>query len=223
MRLIKTSTSASQMDSLLNNRIKNLLKMGKVKPDSILYAMKRSENSIGFKGIVEVTNGYTHFIAENRAVGQLLLSIVNWISSSSSNTGYSPCYQWNTSTTYCFMVIGSDTGTATYYNQTSLTSPIGTTPGTKPNSQSAATSNPSNGVYRVTLTATWNAGTVSGTCGEIGLYLYINNALQAAQAGYSGSTAYLSNRLSSAGGDFTAFTINTAAPLVIAWTLQFSF
>jgi hypothetical protein len=120
------------------------------------------------------------------------------------------------------MVLGTNTTTPTNISMTALVTPIGTAPGTKPNSQAGSTAALSNGAS-VTYTSTWNAGTVSGTVGEIGLYLYIQSTLAAFGAGTISPSAVFASRLSVADGDFTAFTINTAAPLTINWTVQFTF
>ena len=141
----------------------------------------------------------------------------------SNNAGtniYMPCYSIS-------MYVGSNTNTPTAYDRTVLVSPIGTSPGTAPNSIIGGTSNPSNGVYRLVITATWSAGIISGTIGEMALYLNtFDTALQT--FGWSGPIAppagnRLVSRLSVADGDFSAFTINTGNPLAITWTIQLSF
>jgi hypothetical protein len=191
----------------------------------------KDERAIKIKGFVEVLNGDTHFTGENKATSNLLKTIASFLASDSGYYTNStaavalPSYQWSSRTT--FMVIGSDQSTVTTESMQNLVTPIGTSPGTKPNSQAFATSNPSTGVWRITYTATWNAGTVTGTIGEIGLFLYGFTALQAAGTGYSnynmGLSVIMTNRLAVANSDFTAFAINNTVPLVIAWTLQFSF
>jgi hypothetical protein len=167
---------------------------------------------IGIRGTVKIENGEHIAIGKNHWVGQgletigsYLASTVNSISAASNN--------WN-------MYIGSDTSTATTVSMTSLVSPIGTAPGTAPNNKS------NSGVYYSTSTtpivitwiATWNAGTVSGTLGEVGLYLVMNTSglTNGAYASYPG----LASRLSAADGSFTAFTINTAAALTVTWTVS---
>jgi hypothetical protein len=91
------------------------------------------------------------------------------------------------------------------------------------NSASLPRSNPSPGVYQVTYTSTWNAGAVSGTIGEVGLFLYIWDALQSAGGSSGIPSRRLASRLSVADGDFTAYTIDTALPLTVQWIVQFSF
>lgn len=190
---------------------------------------------IKVEGIVEVTNGNNHFVAHNKATGNMLMTLasfvaMNGISYGSNNTIKMMSYNWTSNDGSTYMVIGSDATHPTLYNMSNLTAPIGTPPGTKPNSQSFATANPSNGVYRVVYTATWNGGTVAGTVGEIGLYLNAVPSLQTAgwsfqtnNTVYGNGSTVMTNRLSAADSDFTAFTIDTTVPLVIAWTIQFSF
>jgi len=118
------------------------------------------------------------------------------------------------------MYIGSDTSTATTVTMTSLVSPIGTAPGTGPNtnSYSGAYYSTSTTPVVITYNAIWNAGTVSGTLGEAGLYLSINTG--GLTNGATASSPGLASRLSAADGSFTAFTINTAAALTVTWTVS---
>lgn len=134
---------------------------------------------------------------------------------------YLPSYGWTSKNSY--MVIGSNTTTGNTASMANLVAPIGTSPGTKPNTQSIANANPSPGVYNVTYTGTWNAGTVSGTCGEIGLYLYGLNSLSAFGSDWNLTTVYLWLRLCHADGHFTAFTINASNNLTLAVTITFTF
>jgi len=123
--------------------------------------------------------------------------------------------------------LGTDIAIPTAYNTTALTFPIGIAPGTAPNTLIGSTSNPSNGVFQITMTATWNSGTVSGTVGEIALYLNVLTAgnLKAFgwSANYQPGAAILASRLSVADGSFEAFLIDDTKPLVVTWTLQVIF
>lgn len=123
----------------------------------------------------------------------------------------------------CFMVLGSDTTTQNTGGMTALTSPIGTAPGTKASTQALATANPSTGVYQVTYTATWGPGTISGTVGEIGLYLFGPPSWPGITAVNWYQGPYLMARLSDANGHFESFSINTSVNLIIAWTMEFAF
>jgi hypothetical protein len=177
---------------------------------------------IGIRGTVKIENGEHIAIGRNHWVAQGLeaigaLFVWNGVAyTSGSNTSYNfygAVNNWN-------IYIGSDTSTATTVSMTSLVSPIGTAPGTGPNTKSYS------GVYYSTSTtpivltynATWNAGTVSGTLGETGLYLYINTS--GLTNGTTATNPGLASRLSAADGSFTAFTINTAAALTVTWTVS---
>jgi hypothetical protein len=178
---------------------------------------------IRIRGIVDIQNGKYHQKARNHFVGAMLNELINFLSAANLGQAYFiPAYNW-TYLNYGFMVLGTDTTTPTNKSMTALVVPIGTAPGTKPNSQTGSTAALANGAS-VTYTATWNAGTVSGTVGEIGLYLYIDNTLWTFGAnGPTSQVSQFASRLSVGDGDFTAFTINTAAPLTINWTIQFTF
>jgi hypothetical protein len=162
---------------------------------------------IGIRGTVKIENGEHVAIGRNHWVGQGLETIGNYIISSNSNLGAAGT-NWT-------MRLGSDTSTTTTVSMTSLVSQIGGNP----------SSQTSWGTYYATSTtpvvliwiATWNAGTVSGTLGEAGLYLYISYG--ALGNGTAASQPGLASRLSAADGSFTAFTINTAAALTVTWTV----
>jgi hypothetical protein len=178
---------------------------------------------IGIRGTVKIENGEHVVIGKNHWVAQGLETIGSFLLSScfinpttaipNGSTLGGAVYNWS-------MYIGSDTSNPTTVSMTSLVSPIGTAPGTAPNTKSYS------GIYYSTSTtpivlsyvATWNAGIVSGTVGEVGLYLYIDSY------GLTNGTAVtnpgLVSRLSVADGSFTAFTINTAAALTVTWTVS---
>jgi len=167
---------------------------------------------IGIRGTVKIENGEHIAIGRNHWVGQGLEGIGSYLVVNATNV-YGATYSWN-------IYIGSDTTTATTVSMTSLVSPIGTAPGTAPNAKSYSGAYYSSSTTPVVLTytATWNAGTVSGTLGEAGLYLYLGYTnLQ----NYSmASTPGLASRLSVADGSFTAFTINTSVALTITWIVN---
>jgi hypothetical protein len=118
------------------------------------------------------------------------------------------------------MYIGSDTSTPTTVSMTSLVSPIGTAPGTAPNGKSFSGGYYSTSTTPVVITwiSSWNAGTVSGTLGEAGLYLFINYF--GLTNGGTATNPGLASRLSAADGSFTAFTINTSVALTITWIVS---
>lgn len=200
--------------------------------------VKDTETSIGRKllhdavimeGFLDITNGDTIIHGKNSIVDQGLAGIANWISGNTMGytAGTNPLGSFNwagsppSGSTY--MVIGSDTTHGTSNGTTTVQSPIGAAPGTRPNSQSGSTSTPASGQWQVQWTATWNAGTIPAvTLGEVGLYLYLVPATQSFQSNAASAT-YLFSRMASADGKFTAFTINNAVPLSIAWNFRLTY
>lgn len=183
-------------------------------------------DSIKIRGIVEIKNGDNVIIAENKFTQSMLAWFANMCG---INYVYGPCCiisYWNISTYAWDIYIGQDQSTPTAYNTTVLVSPIGTSPGMPANSRSGSTSNPSGGVFRTIYAATWNPYAVSGTVGEMALYLSVKDVLQpfgwGIQTG-STETKKLVSRLSAADGNFPPFSINEANPLSIAWTIQLGF
>lgn len=163
------------------------------------------------------------FASKGHIVSQGLIHIVNALAASSTDSlsGYKYLFsrEW-TGKTYSYMRLGTG-GNVTQATTTGLTTPVTT----GPDSQSGATSSPGGGVYRVSWSATWNAGTLTAiTVTEIGLFLYLNTTLQAfGWTSFNGAGTYLFSRLSSADGDFTAFQVNTSVPLTVEWRLTFTF
>ena len=115
--------------------------------------------------------------------------------------------------------LGSDTTTPTTYELETLLSMIDVAP----TSFVPSTDNPSAGVYRAIWTAVWNAGTISGTVGEMGLFCNIQKTLGTPTITLKSLTATMWSRLSSADGDFTSFTINETVPLSVEWRIIFQF
>ncbi len=188
---------------------------------------KYPKESIKIKGIVEIINGDTHIVAENKFVQTMIVWLTNITSVSSLNLPANMSLAWNFSTYSWDIYLGTDQTTQTLYNTTVLTSPIGTAPGTAADIKLGSTTNPSAGVFRTIFTATWNPGAVSGTVGEMALYLSVRNTLQG--FGWSQSfnpsvteTKKLVSRLSASDGSLTPFTINAANPLTMNWTVQYT-
>jgi hypothetical protein len=132
-----------------------------------------------------------------------------------------PSNNW-TALTGGFIVLGTNTTTPTTASMTQLVSPIGPAPGTKANTQTGLTGTLSDGYY-VIYQATWNPNTVSGTVGEVGLYLKGYPTLFNFGQVQSGATIFLFSRLSAADGDFSPQTINTSDPFTVNWQLSFTF
>ncbi len=187
---------------------------------------KQESSKIKIEGYVEITNGSNHIVSKNSIVDQGLLSFVNLFSCNSLQANNNmPAANWSLFASS--MRIGSDAATPTSNSMASLVTPIGAGIGTVPNSQSLANSNPSNGVWQATYTCVWNAGSVSGTLGEAGLFFEIWTAAQGLQP--PGGTAaivsalLLFSRLSSADGKFSSFSLDNTKPLSITWILRFTY
>jgi len=176
------------------------------------------------RGLVTIKQGNKIIVKEalNHWVDNGLKGILSTIISTYAKGAI--WYLWGNSWN---IYLGSDTSTTTTPGMTSLVAPIGAAPGTAPNSKSiTVTTDEANGIFKATFIATWNAGTVSGTVGELALYMkapartsfgwdvYPND--------YNPSVVMIS-RLSSADGDFSSFIIDETKPLTVEWTVQFSF
>ncbi len=162
------------------------------------------------------------FASKGHIVNQGLIHIINALSASmTSSSGYKYLFsrEW-TNKSYSYMRVGTGAN-VTQGTTTGLTTPLGTSP----DSQAGTTSSPGGGTYRVSWTATWNAGTLTAiTVSELGLFLYLQINLQNfGWTNFAGSSTALFSRLSDADGDFTAFVVNTSVPLTIEWRLTFTF
>lgn len=161
------------------------------------------------------------FETDLKMINQGVALLANHVSCVSDTNTACPCQNWPSLTTY--MVLGTDTTTNNTAGMSALVTPIGTAPGTKPNTQSGSIVQTAVGDYALNLTSVWNAGTVSGTVGEIGLYLY------GGATGYLGLGSMLTNtvlmwaRLSHADGHFSSFAIDTGKNLTITWQMRFLF
>ncbi len=159
--------------------------------------------------------GMMHQIGHNKITGQGLRHLMNW--AIILNTASNRNMQGFSVTSLNNMRLGTGTG-ATTDSTTTLQAEIATAP----NSITSSFDNPSSGIYRTTLTSTWNAGTLSAvTVTEIGIkipHLYgisINNA--------SITSDGLLSRLSTSDSEMTSFLINAANPLVVAARIVFTF
>lgn len=180
-------------------------------------------DTIKLTGEVEILQG-EKVVARlrNHFVNQGLISLINLLACNELySTSNVPARNWATKGS--FIALGTDTATTTGATMAALVSPIGAAPGTKADSQGISSSSPATGQYEVTYTATWNAGTISGTIGELGLYLYGKDSLSGAGGQYRDLTYIMFSRLSVADTDFTAYTIDTALPLTVQWRVRFSF
>jgi len=176
--------------------------------------------SIRIKAEVEVWNGRTRFrVKHNHFVQQALIHLINMMTVGGG--AITPPRQWNVYSGRYTLRLGTNTTTPTDASMTTLVNEIAT----EPNSLSGANENPSLGVVRIKVTATWLAGTVSGTIGELGLRWGLFTGLQGFgwNPNSDSGTKNLLSRLSCADGDFTQFTINTGVPLTIEWRITFTF
>jgi hypothetical protein len=178
--------------------------------------------TIHVRGMVDIRNGDYHQQVKNHFVNNMLFSLTNWFAATGS-TAVTPTYQWATSPySYAYLMIGNST-IPTNIAIDGLENPLGILPiGTLANSQAGSTAELTNGA-KLTLAAGWNPTTISGTVKEMGLYLYSSPSLTTFGGGYPVTQRNFSSRLSTADGDFSAFTINTAHTLNISWTISFTF
>jgi hypothetical protein len=213
------------MTALEYNELKRRICLSKQK---IKDAFKR-RNTFGDR--VEVTdeilvyegagkNRKLKFASKGHIVNQGLIHIVNLLSPTAlaySSGLHGTSYQWTSRTTYMRLGTGGNVTTGSVTQLTTLVS-------TPPDSQAGSASSPSAGTYRLSWTATWNAGTLTAiTVSEIGLFLDLVSSLQSFGWTYGGGGTALFSRLSAADGDFTAFVVNTSVPLTIEWRLTFTF
>ena len=161
------------------------------------------------------------FASKGHIVNQGLINLINhFVVDRTASVRYFPSRSFASDTTYAYMLVGTGTD-VTQGTTTDLT----TADSTKADSQAGASSNPAGGSYRVTWTATWNAGTLGAiSVAELGLFLHLNATLRA--FGYTDWTVTgtaLFSRLSDADGDFTTFVVNTSVPLTVEWRLTVAF
>ena len=122
------------------------------------------------------------------------------------------------------MYLGSDTAAPTTHGMTALTTPIGVAPGTPPNTISGASrTNPETGKWQTSVTAVWNAGTVSGTVGELALYLRAFANITVGWTLTSNPANVMVSRLSSADSDFSGFAIDPSKSLTVEWRISISY
>jgi hypothetical protein len=191
-----------------------------------------SREEINITGLVSCRQGDEVIFenAPNKWVSSGLLSLMAWTQFGYVYGGTYGGWSYYLMPYYGMRIyLGTNTSTATLFSHTALQAPIGTAPGTAANTHTQTIGDgTSTGIWSTTYTATWNAGAITGTVGEMALYL-TQNTNTAAAWGWSGNqTAYdvgraMFSRLAVADSEFTQFTINTAKPLTIDWKVQLSF
>jgi hypothetical protein len=199
---------------LSKQRIRDVLKRRSTFGDRV----EVTDEILVYEGAGE--NRKLKFASKGHIVNQGLIHIVNLLSPTAlaySSGLHGTSYQWTSRTTYMRLGTGGNVTTGSVTQLTTLVS-------TPPDSQAGSSSSPSAGTYRISWTATWNAGTLTAiTVSEIGLFLDLVATLQGFGWTYGGGGTALFSRLSAADGDFTAFVVNTSVPLTIEWRLTFTF
>jgi hypothetical protein len=163
--------------------------------------------------------------AENHFVDAGLKGLVSALVCKKLSVTTNYIYSWSHTPK---IYIGSDVDTVTTHETSALIAPIGNAPGTAPSAISGADlTNPSSGVWRTSYTAVWYAGTVSGTVGELGLYL---RPFTMFTAGWEIATGVLItyssamvSRLSNANADFSSFVIDPSKSITVQWDIEVSF
>lgn len=201
-------------------------KLQHAKPKKIDNDFNLNEINIG--GFVEIINGDTYLKEQQNKLVQTMYA---WFSNMTSCNGYVHTSNisdtWSLMTNGYQMYLGTDIITPTAYDTTALTSPIGIAPGTAPNTTGGTVTNPSTAVYRILFSATWVPYTVSGTVGEMALYLRLMaptiQGFGWQRIGSVTESLRLASRLAVADGSMSSFAINNASPLTMNWTIQFSY
>jgi len=151
-------------------------------------------------GEVEIKNGDTKIKGRNHWVGQGLGSLSAFIGSTSGASVYTATSTW-------YILLGMDTVTPTNVTMTGLVKPIST----QPNAKYVYGFYYSGSISAVLVRyeSQWYTGTVSGTIGELGLYLTFSNG-----------GVGMASRLSVADNSFTAFTVDTSSVLDVLWNIN---
>ena len=193
---------------------------GDEKPMMTLTHLKdetRASCDIGVKisGHVRITNGSTVIEGKNKITAYLLMTLCRYMTCHQLGANHNPNYNFVGMGSY--IALGTDTTTPTTNGTTGLAAPIGAP--TKANTQ--GTNGWTSGNTHINQwDAVWNPGTVSGTVGELGLFLSIRNTLGAVQE-YPNPTGYhLAARFAVADSEFTSFTIDSTKPVVINWQMK---
>ena len=157
---------------------------------------------------------------KGRLVGNALISLANLMSGNYTGAGTQMFY-WM----YSYATGGSGIPTVpsirlgigttpTVYNTTQLATIINTPPSTL----TGGVSSPSAGIYKITLTATWNPGALgTPTITEAALYAKTYSSALAnfntASYEYTDTAINLVDRICSTDGDFSSFVVNASNPL----------
>lgn len=119
------------------------------------------------------------------------------------------------------MRVGTNVATVTTFDMLELVNPVAINPSAVMGNNITQVST---GVWHLVLTASWNAGIITPSIGEVGLYLapFDNIGVQWQEANVN-KTQRLVSRISVADGNFVAFTPDPAKTLTIEWKVGVSF
>ena len=181
------------------------------------YVTVKQGNKIVFRGNNKFVDAFLK--------GLTSMILGSYIEVNGDHSGYSATYGvWAYQVT---IHVGTDTSTAT----TPSTNGLVVENTTEPNSfDGSLFDGTDTGVWGVRYTATWNAGVITDTIGEIGLYMnpFTDTTLEWTYhyAGDNVTGSYpqaLCARLSVADGDFSAYTPDASLPLTVQWDIKFTF
>jgi len=154
-------------------------------------------------GEVKIENGDTKIKGRNHWVGTGLETLAAFIGTG-GGVNY-PTSNW-------YILLGTNTTTATTVTMSDLVNPIRIQPNY--NYIYGYYYSGSTTAVSIIYNVLWYSRTVSGTIGEIGLYLTLNGGT------YPAGSPGMVSRLSVADNSFTAFTINTSESLSVAWHIN---
>lgn len=192
---------------------------------------------IKIKGIVTIRQLDKILIKEsvNHFVDAGLKGLISTIIGKGCYNTYKNTDIWNLWEKDWQMYLGQDTAIPTAHDMTELQTPIGSAPGTPPDTvnitvKDGGAGGDADGVYHAKYIASWNIGTLPAvTLGEAALYL---RAPTKTEFGWKIEEAYgetytpdlvMISRLSSADVDFSSFVIDDTKPLTAEWTIELSF
>jgi len=167
------------------------------------------KNSIKVEGFFLIKQGDRVVKTKNHLLDLFMEKLVDWLINDlawGSRYCGGPSRDWT-------IGIGSDTTYTTSPTLLSLYELISDAPTIK---TIVGKVNPAMGVWQAQWRVTWDAGTVSGTIGEVGIWFMRLVA-------WDGTAREMRARSSVADGDFSPFTIDPALPLTVEYWLQFAF
>lgn len=183
-------------------------------------------NNIKMFGDVEITNGDNVVTGRNHFLNNgfrsiydiILLTYINAYNKNDACTYYYylPANSW-------YMRLGTDTTTVTDPTMDELTSLIAIAPTSQ---QMFITDGTDDGHYIITFRSIWATGTISGTVGEMGLYMRcgenINQHMYSSKY-YTAITppVKLVARMTCIDNDFSPIVIDETKPFIVDWNMNF--